>query len=781
MLSNYLKIALRQFAQRKTTSFINVFGLSVGLAVCLLIGLYVQDELSYDRFHDHSDRVYRVLREFDLPDLQATFEWTPGALAEAIEQDVAVIEQAVRIQLGSPIVRRGDEEFVESGFLYADEGFFDLFSFPLIRGSAQLSRPSTMLISEAMAQKYFPGEDAVGQVLEVDGENKEITGILGEAPAPSHLAFDFVTALNPSANQVNWGINNFHTYLLLSPGASADHATEHIAAVIADNAPAREAGSDSFIPHLQLVTGIHFGFGTTADISAGGNMQYVLLFIALAVLVLILAGINFVNLATARSMDRAREVGLRKTLGAFRHQLIVQFLGEALMVCFVAFSIALALCWLALPYLNDLAGKSISFDQALFDGPRLLWLGGLVLLIGVVSGGYPALLLSRFPSIDSLKGRIQGGRKSLLRKGLVVFQFTISIAIIASTGVVLSQLQFMRSKALGFDAENVLVIDRASYLRTEVDAFKTAVRQIAGVERVSSGFSMPGTFFINSMWQPLGPDTEAQNMDYSFVDFDYVETLDMDVVAGRSFSRGFATDSTAMLLNETAVADFGWTPDEALGKQFRRGDILYTVIGVLRDFNYRSLHSDVYSLALFGPLRSQRYVAMRLSDAISPDLLRAVRSSWSQFTDLPFEYAMLEDRLHAQYESEQQLSRVFVAFSALALVIACLGLFGMTTYAVQKRRKEIGVRKVMGASIRAILGLLSSDFARLFALSFLIASPLAYAAMRRWLQDFAYRVDVHPGIFVLAGGVTLVVALAAVGYQTYRAAASNPIDSLRYE
>jgi putative ABC transport system permease protein len=783
MLTNYFKIALRTLRKHTGYAFINIAGLAVGLAACLLIGLYVHDEVSYDDFHAHADRTYRVLREFDIPDLHVTIQTTPPALASALKESMPAVEAAVRVNRASPVVERGTQKFVEADFIVADVGFFEMFSFPVLHGEASLDRPGTLVLTKAMATKYFAEDNPVGQNLLVGNDALEVVGVIADVPANSHLQFGFVSALE--APEPNWGLNNFLTYVLLREGASPEAVTPQIADLIRLNTdPEDEREGNDFIPHLQPITGIHLGQGVAVDIGSQGNILYVYLFTALAAFIVLLACINFMNLATARSAERAREVGMRKTLGARRVQLAAQFLGESVLMTALALVLALVLCQLTLPLLNNLADKSLAFST-LYNGPQALILVGLALLVGLVAGAYPALVLSGFQPSRVLKGAALPGGGDQLRKGLVVFQFAISIALLVGTGVVQHQLGFMKSAGLGFDADNVVLIEQANFLGSQRETFKQQIAQVPGVEAVTSGFSMPGTFFINSMWQPVaseeGPETEAQNMDYSFVDFDYTETLGIEIVAGRSLSQEFATDSSAAILNEAAVRDFGWSPEEAIGQRLAQGQTEYTVIGVAKDFHYRSLHAEIYSLALFGPRRAPRYVAARIAPEDMPGTLAALQGIWKQFSDLPFEYAFLADDLAAQYRAEDRLAKVFGVFAGLAILIGCLGLFGLAAFMAAQRTKEIGIRKVLGASVGSLIGLLSKDFLNLVVLAFLIAAPVAYFAMNWWLEDFAYRVEISWPIFLMAGSLALAIALLTVSYQAIRAAVANPVESLRYE
>ncbi len=780
MLKNYLTITFRTMIRRKGFSLIHVFGLSIGLASCMLIGLYIQDELQYDDFHENADHVYRVLRQFDLPDLQATIETTPPALAATIKEQLPDVERAVRVGRSSPVVKRGTQEFVETRFLDAESGFFEMFSFPLQHGQADLNRPSTLVLSEQMATKYFSDDNPVGQILEIGGEAYEVTGVMANVPAQSHLQFDFVRSLHFSPDQLNWGFNNHFTYIQLKTGADQANVTRQIAAITKMNQPEREGSWSDFVPHLQPVTGIHLGLGVGVDISSEGRIMFVYLFGILAVFILLLACINFMNLATARSMDRAREVGMRKALGAQRFQLIGQFLSESILISVIGLVIALLLCWLMIPTLNEFAGKSIAYSTLFNTSPVLFFLG-LALCTGLLAGSYPALVLSHFKPARTLKGEISGIRRAQLRKGLVVFQFALSIVLIVGTSIVSKQLNYLQRAGLGFTPDNLLIVDQVGYLGDKVQVFEEEASRIVGVEHAASGFSMPGTFYINSMWQSDEPGSEAHNLDYSFVNFDYIETLGIDMLAGRSISRAYATDSFAVMINEAAARDFGWSTEEALEKKIARGSRKYSVVGVVKDFNFRSLRADVYPLALFGPLRAPRYTAIRMNTEDTARTIASLETVWKQFSDLPFTYSLLADNLAAQYLSEQRLSRIFFIFTTLALLIACLGLLGLATYTAEKRTKEIGIRKTLGASTGNLFALLSKDFLKLVMIAFLIAAPMGFLAMTRWLEEYAYRVDIDPGIFLLAGGLAFLAALGTVSFQSIKAAVTNPISSLRSE
>lgn len=779
MFKNYIKIAWRNLQSRKGYTVINITGLAIGLAACMLIGLYVQDELSYDDFHNNADRTYRVLREFDIPDLKTTIPTTPSALAPALEENLTAVENAVRVIQANPVVEYGTKKFVENSFIATEAGFFEIFSFPIVRGEASLEQPFTLLITKAMSEKYFAGDDPVGKTLRIGSSDYEVTGILADIPENSHLKFGFVASM--ANTSPDWGRNNFITYVMLREGITTESTLHQISNVIkASTDPQDEQAGDAFIPHLQPITGIHLGQGVSVSIGSQGNILYVYLFIALAVFIILLACINYMNLATAHSAERAREVGMRKTLGASRIQIAAQFLGESVMMTAFAMIMALALCQVMLPFINDLAGKSVELSS-FYNLQAVFLLMGSVFLIGSIAGFYPAIVLSSFEPSRAVKGAGDAAGGNFLRKGLVVFQFAISISLLIATGVVYQQLQYMKSSGLGFDAEDVVVIEQVNFLGDRVETFKQEISKIPGVEEVASGFSLPGTFFINSMWQTAGTTNKPQNLDYTFVDYNYIETLGIELLAGRSLSPDYSTDSTAAILNEAAVRDFGWTPQEAIGKELTQGQRRFRIVGVAKNFHYRSLHAKIYSLALFGPQRSPRYVAARLQSETVPDLLEELQGKWKEFSELPFDYSFLADDLAMQYRSEDRLVRVFGVFAATAILIGCMGLFGLAAFVASRRTKEIGIRKVLGATITGIIGLLSRDFLGLVLLGFLFAVPLAWYAMSRWLENFAYKIEMSPDIFLLAGGLAVIIALFTVSWQAIKAALINPVESLRSE
>ena len=800
MLRNYFLVAARSLRQNLGFTILNIFGLAAGLACTILIGLWVADEVSYDAFHPNADRTYRVLNTFDMPKLQATLSTCPALLGPTLKDEYAQVEQSVRVlnnMTTGMTVRTENRAYVEPSVLFVDGGFFDVFGLSIERGTAQLDEPGTVLLTPPLVDKYFPDSDPIGQTIQMDGTQMAVTGIVASAPTNTHLDYSIIASLATRSLNENWGHNDLATYVTLRPGTS-EEAFERSALQTVSRKHLPTATDADALPqyfHLQPITGIHLNLGAPSlENGAGtGNATYVALFGALAVFVLLLACINFMNLSTARSSERANEVGLRKAMGAGRAQLAGQFLGESMLITVAGMLLALAVSATLLPSFNDVAGKSIGL-ATLFSPTYLVAYTGLLVAVGLVAGLYPALVLTGYSPIETLRGRSTSSQGSpTLRKVLVVFQFAISIALIIGTAVVHQQVDYLRSKGLGFDEQGLLVVEQArglaaplqsradvSTYQRRLDSFQDQVQQISGVKATSASFSLPGTIFINSMFPLDAPDAEAQNMNYSFVGYDYAETLGLTMAAGRDFSREHPTDTAAVMINEAAAQKYGLSPQEAVGTSIRRGDTAMEIVGVVEDFHYASLHNEIYPLILFHrSVRAPQYVAVRLADGSDAAALGEVKQAWSQFSDLPFNYSFLANDLAAQYAAEARMERLFVGFAGLAILIACLGLFGLAAYAARQRTKEIGIRKALGATAQSVIALLSKDFLLLVGLAFVVAVPAAYYAMDQWLHNFSYRIDLSVGVFILAGAIAFLTAAATVSTQAWRAARVDPAKTLR--
>ena len=799
MLKNYLKVALRNLRKHKGYTVINVLGLSIGMACCVLIFLYVTDELSFDRFHDKADQIYRLRVERYSSGGESELTSTASApMVPAILQDHPQVEQAARISRRTYLVEQADRRFYEDGFLWADSSFFEVFSFKLLRGDPKtaLTVPFSVVLTESMVEKYFGREDPMGQILTIEERDLTVTGVVEDAPAQSHFDFDFlgsfttleVLAEEPSSDWNWWSLSSTHTYLLVAEGTSIDVLQEQIRELPSRYIGDQEASSGyrQFL-YLQPLTDIHLHSHYRYELKPNSYAAYVYVFSAIALFILVIACINFMNLATARSAQRAQEVGMRKVLGARPGQMVKQFLGESVFLSLLALVLALVFIQVFLPLFNQLAAKDLSFHYGR-QASLVLGLVAFAVGVGLVAGSYPAFVLSAFRPVDVFKGQVRSGASGVfLRKGLVVFQFAISVGLIVGALIVFQQLNFMQDKHLGFEKEQVLVLNvRNNETVVEgYEAFKSELETLPAVAQTTFSSSIPGrNQFTNVISRNQGMTDDGQTMYILAVDYDFAETYGLEMATGRSFSEAFPSDTSAFLINEAALRALGWQePDEALNQELTRqfGDTR-EVVGVVKDFHFQSLQHAIDPIVFQIRQSWFNYVSVRISTEEVSQTVAAVEGVWQRFSPgRPLEYFFLDDDYDRQYRSEQRISKIVTAFTILALFIACLGLFGLAAFTAEQRTKEIGVRKVLGASVGGIILLLSKDFVKLVGLAFVLAAPLAYVVMGRWLEDFAYRVEISWGIFLLAGVAALLVALATVSYQSIRAAMTDPVKALRYE
>ncbi len=789
MIKSYIKSALRSLRKRKIFSFINLSGLAIGMAAFVLIGLWVRHELSYDSFLENSDRVFRVALRFDLPDVHVTIPNTPAPFAKAIEDTYPEVRNAVRvIGPGAVPVNHENDSYLEQKFIWADPGFFDMFPYPLTEGDVSLTEPDSLVITQSIGEKYFSSENPIGMTLQAGEKLYRITGIVADTPDNTHLSFDFVASIlgNRQAQESSWSYNNVTTYVEVKENgqeksleAKFPQLVQEMIAPGFEKAFGKKLGSEEEAFYLQPIAGIHLGQGLPVEVGSRGSMTYVRLFTILAFFILLLACINFINLTTARAAERAREVGLRKTIGANQRQLVFQFMGESVMMSLTALPLAIGTVLLCLPAFNQLAGKQL---RMLLSGNDLLAWTGLAVLVGLLSGAYPSLVLSRFEPSRVVKRMTAGFGSGLIRKGLVVFQFVVSIALIAGTLVVQRQLDYLQSKSLGFQKDHVLVIKKANVLKEQQGAFKQEILRASDILSASGSYSLPGSFFVSSLYRPFGSSADMdRQLNYTWVDEDFIETLGIEIWEGRDFSPGSTTDETSVLLNQKAVEAFGW--DDPIGKRLTQGSgkNVWTVVGVMKDFHFKSLHQEIRPLALFYR-PNQQYVSVRILSENTPQVLGILKGTWKEFAPgMPFTYSFLDDDFDALYRSEARLKQLFYAFTFLAIVIACLGLLGLAAFTAEKRTKEIGIRKVLGAPLAGIAVLLVKDFLKWIGIAFAIALPGAYFLMRGWLKNFAYRVNVGVDIFVIAGTLTVLTAIATVSFHTVKSALTDPIKNLRDE
>lgn len=794
MLRSYVTIALRHMARQKSYTAINVLGLAVGMACAMLIFLYVDFELSYDRYHEKADRVYRVAVNNDAR--------TPPAMGPALQEDFPEITSYVRLlpTTGTWVMKHEEHIYYENRVYWADNALFELFDFPLIRGDARsaLAAPLSVVISEDTARKYFGEQDPMGRTINADSGFLllTVTGVMENTPANTHLQADFIISLS-SAYQEDlryWSWINFYTYVLLSEGRSPaateeklpDFVNRHIGEQLAE----RGGRFDLF---LQPVTDIHLRSNLEHEPGANSDINYIYILSAIALFILVVACINFINLSTARFAARAREVGLRKVLGAHRIQLMRQFLGESILLSVLAMVIALAAAWLAAPFFDDFAGKPVTADFSGRPGhaPWLLVPPAVALIIGLLSGSYPAFLLSSMQPVQGVKGgRRIDASGAMSRKILVVVQFAISTALIISTGILFNQADYIQNKKLGFNKEQVIVIPTLNVVMDQFQPWKEALLQHPGVAGVTHARSLPGlagnigqvsTGTIQRVDDPENIRHDVQGLS---VALDFVETLGMELLAGRSHSGAFNREAERenIVINDTARRVLGWdTPEAAIGRQVRFGDSsTATVIGVIGDFHFRTLHLKIEPLVL--SLSGGSHLAIRLHPGDMRNSLDIIEHQWSRFfPDLPFAYAFLEENIDRLYRSEVAIGYVIGVFAMVAVFLACLGLFALVSFTAEQRTREIGIRKSLGASVQQMLALLSGEFVGLVLLANVFAWPAAWLFMQRWLESFAYRAEVGWGVFFLASGLALLITVLTIGYHVTRTARANPAEVLRSE
>ncbi|MGE5107755.1 MAG: ABC transporter permease [Sphingobacteriales bacterium] len=817
MIKNYFKVAVRNLLKRKVYSLINILGLATGMAICLLIVLFIKSELSFDKSHKNGNNIYRLVVDRKYPGRSTSYSNIPQSYAYAVKQEFPEVKEAVRIydflDDGNFQLKYEDKTFEEKKVLIVDSNFFRVFSAIFINGNGEnaLNKPNAVVMTETTAKKYFGSVDnAVEKILQPEGNNNkplEVTAVCKDWPENSHFTFDMLltTAGNPNFNVINYVNFTAHTYLLLNENASPKaletkfphviekYASGDIEKQFAMSFQQFQAAGNGYHYYLQPLTKIHLISHLEKELKPNGSLTAVYIFSIVAVFILLIACINFINLSTARSSERAKEVGIRKTFGSEKKSLIIQFLTESTLVSITGMLLAIGFAFLLLPLFNQLSGKDLEL-RSLFNISTILILFAFTLLTGLVAGLYPAFILSSFRPIQVLRGKFKTSTHGLaLRNGLVVFQFAISVILIICTVVVNTQMKYMTSEKLGFNKEHTIIIERTDLLGDNTRAFKNEVRKISGVENLSGASALPGQEnFFGVSWQEKG-SKEPMTGRGMITDDQYQSTLGLQLKEGRFFSKDFPTDSLAVVLNEKAVTEMGLkTPVGAsvtTPEEFYNGpngiQYTYTVIGVVKDFHYQSLHQPITPLVFTNASKFKDVMfltAVRVKGENFKSTVEAIEKKWNEFVkDRPFHYEFLDKTIAAQYKAEATTQKIFTFFSSLAIFIACIGLLGLTAYSTQQRIHEIGVRKVLGASVENITGMLSKDFMKLVAISVVIAFPVAWYAMHQWLQDFTYRINIAWWMFVGAGAVALLVALITISFQAIKAAVANPIKSLRTE
>lgn len=818
MFKNFMKVAMRNLFKRKGYTAINVLGLATGMAICLLIVLFINDELSFDKQHEKGDRIYRMVVKRQYPGRTTSYAIIPQSYAKAVKEELPEVEEAVRVFdfVGGGVfqLKYGDKAFEEKRVLAVDSNFFNVFSAKMIAGNKDkaLENANSVVLNETTAKKYFGSVDqAIGKILTPEGNNNQplkVTGVVADWPENSHLLFDLLitTARNPFLQGENYIGFAAYTYLLLNKNASPKPVEAKFPHIIEKYASGNieknysqtyqqfQANGNGYTYYLQPLKKIHLISNLEREYRPNGSLRAIYIFGIVAAFILLIACINFINLSTARSTERAKEVGIRKTFGSEKKSLIYQFLIESTLLSIISMILALVLVFLLLPFFNQVSGKQIGL-ASFFTTGNILVMALLSVVTGLAAGLYPAFILSSFKPILVLKGKFKSGAYGLaLRNGLVIFQFAISVILIICTIIVNSQMSFMTNGSeLGFDKSNTIIIERTDLLNDKTKSFKTEIQRIPNVESITSASALPGQAnYFGASWAVEG-NKEPMTGRGIITDDQYQQVLGLQMKEGRFFSKDFPTDSLSVVLNEKAVAELGLknpigvrlTSPNGVYNGINGEPYIYTVIGVLKDFHYQSLHEAISPLIFTSSSRfndRMGFAAVKIKAANFKSSVEAIGAKWKGFVkDRPFHYGFLDKTVAQQYHAEQTTQKIFTFFSLLAIFIACIGLLGLAAYTTQQRIREIGIRKVLGASAGNITKLLSIDFMKLVFIASLIAFPVAWWAMHKWLQGFAYRIHISAWVFIVAGIVSVLIALIAISFQTIRAAVANPVKSLRSE
>ncbi len=799
MFRNYIKIAWRNLWKNKLFSFINIFGLAIGITCCILIFMYVQNELSYDRYNEKAAHIFRVVPTIFQPKKTDRFAASSPIMSVRLQQMFPEITKAVRVLPSRRPISYKDKKFLETRILYVDSTVFDVFTFPMLEGnpSKALNTPYSIVLTESTAKKYFGEEKVLGQMLKFsDTINLMVTGIIKDVPINSHIKFDCLISRSTMVdmskhspgwmenNEMNWFNCDTHTYFLLSDNTDPKVLEPKINKFMdKEMADTKKNIGMWFNIGLQPLTDVHLKSHLEAELkdTVNGDIIYVYIFSATAILILLIACCNFINLSTARSLNRSKEIGLRKVIGALRSQLIFQFLGESLVYSIMASLISVLMVLLAIPLFNSFIGSQLTFSLT------LVWIYlGIICLVGILAGLYPALLMSSFAPIKSLKGNVSHGILDILfRKGLVVFQFSIAIILIIGTFLILQQLKFIQNRNIGINKERMVSIE---IQQADMPKASVVLKELQKNPKVVNGsvnsFSFKGIANITLVPEGAAPN-EMTASHVILVDENFVKTFGIEIVAGRDFSKDFPSDpNEAFLINEASIKAYGWkTAQASIGKKIDWGGMKSgKVVGVVKDFNFASMHDQIQPLLIHIYPPWFRYVTLRLKTDDLSGTMNEIEKTWkSVMSESYFKYAFLEDDFNNLYKSEQNMRSVLSAFTFLSVLVACLGLFGLTSYSIKQRVKEIGVRKVLGASIPNIIKLLSKDFMKLVFVSFIIAVPVGWYAVHKWLEDFAFKISIGWLVFFIAGLAAMLIAFVTISIQASKAASANPVKSLRTE
>jgi putative ABC transport system permease protein len=808
MLKNYLKIAFRNLAKYKFISFINLFGLTVGLTCCLLIATYILNELSYDRYNKNAENIYRVTRDFNNEDgvVSLRLSTISPPFGYYLPTDFPEIQKMTRLlDNGITPFRYKDKLINEQDVFFADENLFDVFSIKVLKGNPKtaLAGPFSVMLTPETAKKYFGDEDPINKVMRANNQfDVKVTGIYEPFPANSHMHPGMLVSFNTLKDsavygeknlETNWGNNSFFTYILLPPHYNTNNMSARFPSFIdkrmANQEYVGKRASKFTKLGLQKLTDIHLRSHTDYEAEPNGDIKRVYIFSAIALFILLIACINYMNLSTARSTLRSREIGIRKVVGALRKELVFQFLSESVLLSWVAIILALGLLHFTLPWLNKISGQQLS-ATILLRWQILVPLFLTPFIVGILSGLYPALFMSSFQPVKTLKGLFKiGGSNISFRRVLVVTQFAISIILIIATAIVFQQLHYMQKKSLGFDKEHIVVMPYNNALKAKYESFRTQLLANSNFKNLTRTSRIPTGRLLDDMgaYTLSGDSMKATNTDIKFVsvDYDFIPTYGIQMTGGRNFSREYGTDTAGFVLNESATNALGWKPQDAVGKDFKYGNTKGHIIGVIRDFHFESMHQSIVPLVLVMFPPSSDYfnnLSIKFSGTNIPAALSHLESTWkSTLPEIPYQYTFLDENFDKLYQTEQRQGNIFTIFACIAIFIACLGLFGLSAFAISQRIKEIGIRKVLGADVSTIVTLLSKDFLKLVAVSAVLAFPVAWYFMKNWLQEFAYRINMPWTTYLIAGIAAAFIALATISFQAIRAAVANPVKSLRTE
>ncbi|NJB70233.1 putative ABC transport system permease protein [Saonia flava] len=800
MIKNYFKIAWRGLLKNKGYSVINIGGLAIGMACFLMIALFINNELSYDTYHKKGDNIYRIVHHSGSEEVEDKWIWGNAPVGPALKADFSEVAEMVQFSGRSDVLLEyNNNSFQESNCFYVDATVFDVFSWPLISGNPNtaLEAPYSIVLTESMAKKYFGNEDPMGKTLDGAGGRANdgiytVTGVMKDVPSNSHFTFDFLMSMSsfyqtrPSIFEM-WGYVDFYTYFLVNNNFDVKDFQSKMPSFL-DKRLSEEDKKYYYNLSFEPLKDAYLNSKASRQPGITGSSSNIYIFAIIGLFILIIASINFMNLATARSMERAKEVGVRKAIGADKKGLIYQFLGESLIMVLVAAVIGLMIVSVCLPWMGAITGKEFVMKD-IFNTYMLLLYFGTALITGLLAGSYPAFVLSSFKPVSVLKGLVSSSQQGIsLRKGLVVFQFSLSIALIASTVIVYFQLGYMLDKNLGFDREQQLVIDfnYDSDVRENLETIKNEFLTLPEVSSISASRTVPGAHFPAAGTNIESMEGEMINYDPFLyeIDVDFIPHYKLEMVAGRPYSRDFPVDTiSSMVINESAVKEFGYADAETiLGKKFEQWGKEGTIIGVVKDFNYLSLHEKVAPLTLRYEPNSSKFLSLRIKSDNLTASIGKIKDKWTELAPhRPFLYSFLDDSFNQQYKADFRFKELFTLFSFLAILIACLGLFGLATYSAMLRTKEIGIRKVLGAEVSSIVALLSKDFIRLVLISIVIATPFAWYAMYEWLNIYAYKIDISWWVFALSGTMALSIAILTVSYHAIKSAKANPIKSLRTE